>query len=212
MDYDNVISAPGSAAIFESSHQYLRSATIAHQLAGFLMKLGYDSRAHIDGDYEVICPLVARDAGPGEIGRMGLLMTPGIGPRIRIAVVTTGASLVADKYQSNPNMIEFCRICKQCADCCPGNSIPDGEMQDIDGVKRWKIDSDTCYKFWCSSGTDCGRCLAVRPFSHSDNIFHNIVRFLIRHSRLFVRFAFYADKLFYGYKPKPKKQPGWMSL
>lgn len=211
MDYENVLSAPGSPAIFESSSQYLRSATIALQLATFLRKLGYDSRAHIDGDYEVICPLVARDAGLGEIGRMGLLMTPGLGPRVRIAVVTTNASLITDKYRADPNMTEFCRICKKCADCCPGNSIPNGEMQDIDGVKRWKIDSDTCYKFWCMSGTDCGRCMAVCPFSHSNKIFHNIVRFLISHLRLFVRFAYYADNLIYGHKPKPKKEPEWMN-
>ena len=41
-----------------------------------IRRLGYPARAHIDGNYRVIAPLVARDAGLGEIGRMGLLMTP----------------------------------------------------------------------------------------------------------------------------------------
>jgi reductive dehalogenase len=210
MNYENVQSAPGSAAIFESSQQYLRSANIALQLTIFLKKLGYDSRAHIDGDYEVICPLVARDAGLGEIGRMGLLMTPRLGPRARIAVVTTNAPLVPDKYRPDPNMIEFCRVCKKCADCCPGNSIPTDDMQEIDGVMRWKIDSDSCYHFWCTSGTDCGRCMAVCPFSHRNNFFHNSIRFMIRHSRLFARIAYQADDLFYSRKPKPKPSPNWM--
>ena len=49
------------------------------------------ARAHIDGNYQVIAPLVARDAGLGTIGRMGLLMTPELGPRVRLAVVTTRA-------------------------------------------------------------------------------------------------------------------------
>ncbi|MFO7574291.1 MAG: reductive dehalogenase domain-containing protein [Bacteroidales bacterium] len=210
MDYDNVQAAPGSAAIFESSQQYLRSANIALQLTALIKKLGYDSRAHIDGDYEVICPLVARDAGLGEIGRMGLLMTPRLGPRVRIAVVTTNAPLVPDKYRPEPNMIEFCRVCKKCADCCPGNSIPNDDIKEIDGVMRWKIDADTCYRYWCTSGTDCGRCMAVCPFSHRDNAFHNLVRVLIRRSRLFARFAYHADDLFYGRKPKPKPSPEWM--
>lgn len=61
-------------------------------MSAFLNKPGFNSRAHIDGDYELICPLVARDAGLGEIGRMGLLMTPRLGPRVRIAVVTTEAA------------------------------------------------------------------------------------------------------------------------
>ena len=212
MNYDNVQAAPGSSAIFESSQQYLRSATIALQLATLLKKMGYDSRAHIDGDYEVICPLVARDAGLGEIGRMGLLMTPRLGPRVRLAVVTTNAPLVPDKYIPDPNMIEFCRVCKKCADCCPGNSIPNGEMQMIDGVSRWKIDSDSCYRFWCASGTDCGRCMAVCPFSHHNNLFHNTIRLLIRHSRLFARLAYHADDLVYGRKPKSKLPPDWMEF
>ena len=212
MDYENVKAAPGSPIVFESSQQYLRSATIALQLATLLKKLGHDSRAHIDGDYEVICPLVARDAGLGEIGRMGLLMTPLLGPRARIAVVTTNAPLVPDKYRPDQNMIEFCRVCKKCADCCPGNSIPTDDMQEIDGVKRWKIDSDSCFSYWCISGTDCGRCMSVCPFSHRNNFFHNVVRYLIRRSLLFARFAFRADNLFYGRKPKPGSSPRWMKV
>jgi reductive dehalogenase len=210
MDYNNIEPAPGSSAVFESSQQYLRGANIALQLATFLKKLGYDSRAHIDGDYEVICPLVARDAGLGEIGRMGLLMTPRLGPRVRIAVVTTNAPLIPDKYKPDFNIIEFCRVCKKCADCCPGNSIPNGDMKNIDGVERWRIDADSCYQYWCISGTDCGRCMAVCPFSHRNNLFHNIIRFMIRHSRLFARFAYHADDLIYGRRPKPKPAPEWM--
>ena len=212
MNYENVQAAPLSPAIFESSQQYLHSATIALQIATFLKSLGHDSRAHIDGDYEVVCPLVARDAGLGEIGRMGLLMTPHLGPRVRIAVITTNAPLVPGNYRSDQNMIEFCRVCRKCADCCPGNSIPEGDMHDIDGVKRWKIDSDSCYRYWCTSGTDCGRCMAVCPFSRRNNLFHNTIRFLIRHSRLFARLAFYADDLIYGRKPKTKPSPEWMKV
>lgn len=212
MDHDNVMTAPGSPVILESSQQYLKSASIALQLSGLLNKLGYSSRAHIDGDYELICPLVARDAGLGEIGRMGLLMTPLLGPRVRIAVITTDAPLITDKYRPDPNLIEFCHICKKCAHCCPGDSVPHGDMQEIDGIKRWRIDSDKCYRFWCISGTDCGRCMAVCPYSHRNNIFHNFVRLLIRHSRRFGHFAFHADNLIYGHKPAIKEKANWMKI
>ncbi len=73
----------------ESAHQYVEAARTAIQLAAFIRNLGYDARAHIDGNYQVIAPLVARDAGLGEIGRMSLLITPKHGPRVRLAVVTT---------------------------------------------------------------------------------------------------------------------------
>lgn len=210
MSFRNVQSAPDSSIILESSQQYLNSANVALQIANFLKGLGYDSRAHIDGDYELICPLVARDAGLGEIGRMGLLITPKLGPRVRIAVVTTNAPLQVEEYKYNPTVIEFCTFCKKCADCCPGRSIPMGDMEMIDGVKRWKIDSDSCYQYWCTAGTDCGRCISVCPFSHPNNILHNSIRHLIYRSRFIARAAYLADDFLYGRKPTPKPIAGWM--
>ncbi|MFP4468324.1 MAG: hypothetical protein ACLFN2_05110 [Bacteroidales bacterium] len=203
MDFDSVRTAPAAPITLESSRQYLNSATLALELSELLQRLGYDARAHIDGDYELICPLVARDAGLGEIGRMGLLMTPRLGPRVRIAVVTTDAPLVADGSRHDPTMIEFCRICEKCADCCPGKSIPQGEMEDTDGIRRWKINAESCYRYWCIAGTDCGRCMAVCPFSHPDNVMHQVIRRLIRRSGLMVKLALAGDDLLYGRRPKP---------
>ncbi len=203
MDFDSVRTAPAAPVTLESSRQYLNSATLALELAGLLQRLGYAARAHIDGDYELICPLVARDAGLGEIGRMGVLMTPRLGPRVRIAVVTTDAPLLADMYKPDPTMIEFCRICKKCADCCPGKSIPQGDMEEAGGVMRWKIDAESCYRYWCIAGTDCGRCMAVCPFSHPDNVMHNVIRRFIRRSGLMVKLALAGDDLLYGRRPKP---------
>jgi reductive dehalogenase len=210
MDARNIQSAPASSIVFESSQQYLNSATIALQVATFLKNLGYDSRAHFDGDYELICPLVARDAGLGEIGRMGLLMTPKLGPRVRVAVVTTNAPLITNEPFSDPTILEFCKFCKKCAECCPGKSIPMGEMKETKGIKRWQINSESCYQYWCKSGTDCGRCISVCPFSHPNNILHNTIRHLIRRSMIVARFAIIADDMLYGRKPKPKDLPNWM--
>ncbi|MFP4557572.1 MAG: hypothetical protein ACLFNU_11950 [Bacteroidales bacterium] len=83
-------------------------------------------------------------------------------------------------------------------------------MKEINGVKRWKINSESCYHYWCISGTDCGRCISVCPFSHPNNILHNTIRHLIRRSNIVARFAFIADDWLYGRKPKPKKLPKWM--
>ncbi len=204
MDMRNIATAPASPVIFESSQRYLDSANMALQVAGLLKGLGYDARAHIDGDYELICPLVAHDAGLGEIGRMGLLMTPDAGPAVRIAVVTTEAPLLPDMPKPDPTLITFCRICQKCADCCPGRSIPYGEMERAGGVLRWKIDSESCYRYWCITGTDCGRCIAVCPYSHPDNIMHRMVRRVIRRSHLAAEVAYMADDILYGRKPKAR--------
>jgi reductive dehalogenase len=178
-------------------------------MAEFIRRLGYSARAHIDGNYRVVCPLVARDAGLGEIGRMGLLMTPQLGPRVRIAVVTTDLPLVPSEREEDATMMDFCRVCQKCAEVCPSQSIPFGDPGEVDGVRRWQIDQASCFTFWCTVGTDCARCMRACPYSHPDNLLHNMVRAGIRHSALFRRFALRMDDLFYGRKPPPADVPDW---
>jgi ferredoxin len=168
--------SPRGPTIMESAQQYLNSGAIAVQVAEFIRQLGYSSRAHIDGSYRVVCPLVARDAGLGEIGRMGLLMTPELGPRVRLAVVTADLPLVPDKKTRDYTVIDFCRRCNKCADVCPSRSISFEDRREIDGVLRWQINSESCFTYWCKAGTDCGRCMSVCPYSHPDHVLHNVVR------------------------------------
>jgi ferredoxin len=203
MDYALMRTAPAAPTLVESARQYLQSGTIAVQVAEFIRGLGYPARAHIDANYKVICPLVARDAGLGEIGRMGLLMTPRLGPRCRIAVITTDIPLITTPAEPDKTVIDFCRRCNKCALACPSRSIPLGPEKDIEGSRRWKISSEGCYTYWCHAGTDCGRCMIVCPHSHPDNWFHNFIRYSIRNSFLFRRIAIKMDDLVYGRIPKP---------
>ena len=212
MDHEMMQTAPKGPVVMESTQQYLSSGTIALQIAYFIRKLGYSAKAHIDGNYEVICPLVARDAGLGEIGRMGLLMTPKLGPRVRIAVITTDMPLELDQKKNYSSLIDFCGICKKCAESCPSRSIPFDARQEIEGVLRWKINSESCFTYWCTIGTDCGKCMAVCPYSHPNNAMHNFIRWGIHNSYIFRRFALYMDDLFYRRKPKSRKNPSWIDI
>jgi reductive dehalogenase len=212
MDREMVDPAPRSPTVMESARQYLRSGVLAIQLADFIRRLGHRARAHVDGSYRVICPLVARDAGLGEIGRMGLLMTPRLGPRVRIAVVTTDMPLVPDRPAPDPSTVDFCLRCRKCADCCPSRALPLGDpVEDEKGVLRWKIDAEACFTLWTRLGTDCARCMAVCPYSHPDNPLHNVVRWGIRNNALFRRGAVWMDDLVYGRRPPPKPLPEWMA-
>ena len=62
MDHRKMQSAPSGPTVMESSEQYVRSGMLALKAASFLRKLGYESTAHIDGNYQGIAPLVGRDA------------------------------------------------------------------------------------------------------------------------------------------------------
>lgn len=211
MDHAMINAGPRMPAVMESARQYAESAKIAVILAAAIRSLGFPARAHIDGNYRVIAPLVAKDAGLGEIGRMGLLMTPRLGPRVRLAVVTTDLSLIPDQPTWDPTVIDFCTICNKCAAVCPAQAIPQGERQAYpDGTLRWKLNAECCYTYWTRIGTDCGRCMAVCPYAHPDNFMHNLIRFGVNHSGNFRRAASTLDDLFYGKKPTPLAPPDWI--
>ncbi len=211
MNQTMVDAAPSTSIVMESGQQYLESGKIAVQVAKFMRNLGWEARAHIDGNYRVICPLVARDAGLGEIGRMGLLLTPKQGPRVRIGVVTTNIPLIVSKKKADDSVTKFCVICKKCADVCPSSSISFTDREIINGSLRWQINSESCFTYWCTTGTDCGRCMRSCPYAHPDNFLHNVVRWGIRHSWLFRHLALKMDDLFYGRKPIEKPLPEWLN-
>jgi ferredoxin len=201
MDHGRVSHAPAAPVVAESARQYVEGAKIALILASWIRRLGYRARAHIDGNYRVIAPLVARDAGLGEIGRMGLLMTPRLGPRVRLGVVTTDLPLIADPPGDDASIIDFCLACKKCAVNCPVGAIPTGDREPVDGGLRWAIDSEICFRYWNVVGTDCASCMRVCPYSHPDNAAHNLVRKAIRGSAAARRTMLWLDDVFYGRRP-----------
>jgi ferredoxin len=210
MDHEVMGNAPNAPVVMESARQYVEAAKIALQLGYFIRSQGFPARAHIDGNYRVIAPLVARDAGLGEIGRMGLLMTPELGPRVRLGVVTTDLPLLPDPRYDGRSMLDFCRICLKCAENCPSKSIPFDDRQEIDGALRWRINPDTCFRYWNVIGTDCGLCMAVCPYSHPDNWAHNTIRWATHRSGAARRAALLLDDLFYGRKPLRHPAPEWI--
>ncbi len=210
MSHSMLRRAPDALETMEVSKQYLSAAVIALQLALLIRSLGYSARAHIDGDYRVVCPLVARDAGLGEIGRMGLLMTPRQGPRVRIGAVTTSLPLIPDRPVRDQAVIDFCQRCLKCAENCPSRSIPFDDRQMIDGAMRWQINGETCFHFWSVIGTDCGKCLTVCPYSYPDNLMHNLVRSAISRSAFARWVAIRMDDLFYGREPGSLEIPDWL--
>ena len=210
MDHEMVHSTPRAPAATESAVQYMHLANIGIALAMYLTKLGCSARAHIDGNYQVLATAVAHDAGIGELGRLGLIMTPTHGPRVRLAVVTTDLELIEDQ-PVNFGVQHFCEICKKCADNCPSTSIEFGEKKNVRGAVKWQSNMETCYKFWRKAGTDCAICMAVCPYSKPHTFYHNIIRFLCTRNPLSRRIALYMDDLFYSRRPRHDEMPDWFA-
>lgn len=169
MDKDMLNRSPQVAEIIETSGAYVESATIGMQISYFIRELGYNARNHMDANYLAVLPLVAKDAGIGDIGRNGILTTKKYGQMIRLGLVTTDIPLIEDEYEDF-GLTEFCKNCNRCLRTCPGKAIPE-EMKQINGIKRWQIKQEDCYKMWRSLGSDCGICISSCPFSQGlDNI------------------------------------------
>ncbi len=207
MAYNNVEAAPRLAITEETARAYLEAAVISITLAQFIRDLGYPARAHISGsNYQIMLPPVAHDAGLGELGRHGYLISPKFGSRIRLGAVTTDMPLIPDR----PIVFgvqDFCEICRRCAVNCPSGSIPSGEKTDVRGVRKWPLRTESCFHYWRAIGTDCGLCMKVCPFSHPPTAVHNLVRRAIRINPLARRIAVSGEDLFYGRKAAYPKAP-----
>lgn len=198
MDYIKVEEAPKIGITEETALQYLNSQRISIVLARYIRKMGWPARAHVSGsNYQIMLPPVAYDAGLGELGRLGYLISPRFGARIRLGAVTTKIPLVPDG-PIHFGVQDFCEKCKKCAMNCPPGAIPDGSKTTVRGVDKWQLDIEKCYHFWRVIGTDCGLCMKVCPFSHPDTLAHNILRQGIKRSSFARSVSVYGDDLFYG--------------
>ena len=67
----------------------------------------------------------AIQAGLGEYGRHGLVITPEFGTSVRFGKIFTDAPLAHDRPISF-GVKEMCEICSACVTGCPSKAIPDG--------------------------------------------------------------------------------------
>jgi ferredoxin len=206
MDHAMVRHAPAAPTITETAFEYLKVGQIALVLARYLNLLGYRARAHVDGNYRVLCVPIAAAAGLGELGRLGLLITPDLGPRVRLAVVTTDLPLAPDEPVTF-GVQDFCEFCRKCAEICPSGSIDKGDKRLHRGVEKWRSEQDACYRYWRTAGSDCSLCLKVCPYSHPGGPAHDLVRWLTRRNHLARRLALWADDLAYGRRPRATYPP-----
>jgi reductive dehalogenase len=202
MDYDHVEKGPYLPITEETAKQYMHGAIISIKLADYIRSLGYPARAHIAGsNYQIMLPPVAHDAGLGELGRHGYLISPEYGSRIRLGAVTTDLPLIPDKPIAF-GVQDFCEKCKKCAVNCPSHAIPYGDKTKVRGIEKWQLNMEACLMAWRVMGSDCGLCMKTCPFSHPKALVHDIVRLGIKNSPFARTISAWGDDLFYGKKAR----------
>lgn len=197
MNYDLIQSAPDFPILLATAHGYASGAWVSIQLAQYIRLLGYSARAHHLYNYRVLCVPVAVDCGLGELSRAGFLLTREFGLGLRLAVVTTDMPLAHDQ-PVDIGVQSFCQTCKICAENCPIGAIPTGDKAAFNGVKKWKLDEQKCYRYWHAVGTDCGLCMTTCPWTKPRTWFHRAMAALATTRGLHQAWMARADRLFYG--------------
>lgn len=163
---DTVPSALSGAA---TGLGYSHDALVVLALAQFIRNLGYQAVASMN-DSSLAIPM-AIQAGLGEYGRHGLLITPEYGPAVGLGKVFTDMPLNTDSPLSF-GVREFCEQCGICAGACPVKAIDSGppskhvhNISNIKGVKKWTVNGEKCFAYWAQQNTDCAVCIRVCPFN-----------------------------------------------
>jgi epoxyqueuosine reductase len=209
MDYAYIQTSPAGGAAAATGLAYSKMAFAAGLLAEFIRNLGY--KAIPSGNDTALSIPIAVEAGLGELGRNGLLITEKFGPRVRLCKVFTDLPLLPDE-PCFLGVEEFCRVCMKCAEDCPSRAISFGDMttqgktiSNNPGVLKWYIDPEQCFKWWGANGMDCSNCIRVCPFNQQDGWHHDLVRSIIRRtSRLNRLFLWFDGALGYGRQSDPR--------
>lgn len=211
LNHEILKGAPKKPVILEVFRAYSKLGHMAVILARYIRSLGYLARAHMVMNYQLIVPPVAIDAGVGELGRHGVLISKEFGSAMKMSVITTDLPMVYDK-KPNLGVDDFCKNCKICAENCPSGAISYGEKQVIRGVERYPFKAEACFKIWNESGTDCGVCIGSCPYSKPPSLQHSFGLWLASRGGKFPGvFLTWMERLIYGdHSPGDHPHPKWM--
>jgi len=177
-------------------------------LAAYIREMGYPARAHHYGRGEVNPIPLAVNAGLGELGRHGMLIHEEYGSRIHLSVVTTDLPLAVDE-PVDIGVTEVCKYCMKCARTCPSYSIPFGGKEIYNGVEKYRINVDTCYKYRLAGRgqwTNCVICVSSCCYNKPKAWWHTLAVWSIKRTPiplrpLLIKPLLWIDDLFWGKRP-----------
>ena len=192
---------------------YSRMAIASACLSTFIRNLGFKVIDCSLNGVALSIPM-AMQAGLGDLGRNGLLITPQFGPRLRLEKVITDLPLVTDT-PIDFGVTEFCMVCKKCADLCPSQAITLGERttepnnaSNAGGELKWRINAEKCRIYWTQSNKSCTICRACCPYNKPNTRVHRTVWWFTDNVRWIDSFYVWADSLF-GYGKPVKADNFW---
>lgn len=165
MEREAMLTVPEEPSRLAVMDAYIDVGRIAIRLAQQIRAIGWDARAETnnEGDSSVVVHVpVAIDAGLGQLGKHGSMITKDYGSNVRLATVLTNLTLTPDN-PADIGVDDFCASCQICTTNCPPHAIFDTKQM-VRGIERWHVNFDTCVPYFSANG-GCGICIEVCPWS-----------------------------------------------
>ena len=129
-------------------------------LAEHIRELGYRAQIHSPNDNSAPYIPMFVEAGLGQLGANGQLLSPHFGSRSRLMIITTDAPVIYD----NPidyGIHKFCELCQVCVNRCPGRALVREKVW-WRGAEKHKLMYERCRPVMAKY-EGCGVCMKVCP-------------------------------------------------
>jgi epoxyqueuosine reductase QueG len=142
---------------------YREIARIAVRLSEKIRGLGWPARAYGNPNSTDILHIpLAIQAGLGQLGKHGSMISEAYGSNFRLAAVLTDLPVATDK-PVDIGVEDLCLTCRRCVIDCPPKAISH-EKQLVRGEQKWYVDFDKCIPYFTKT-FGCAICIEVCPWS-----------------------------------------------
>ena len=150
-------SEPAERAVFAT---YRWGGEKGLELGNYIRSLGYHAQVNNPVDPgSALLPMFVQ-AGMGQMGASGYLLSPHFGSRVRLMYITTDAPVTFDKPEDF-GIQSFCNICQVCVNRCPGRALSREQVW-WRGVNKFKVVASRCRPVMARYAA-CGVCMKVCP-------------------------------------------------
>ena len=159
-DFEKTQEIPSMKAEEAQGDAYIKQAKLSLALSEYLLSMGYS--AQISGPAWHFGPVIPMfvQAGLGQLGVNGQLLSPYFGSRARLQIIITDAPLSFDK-PVDYGIYKFCETCQICFMRCPSKAIQAQRVW-FRGVEKHKLIAKRCRPVM-TRFSGCGICMKVCP-------------------------------------------------
>jgi NAD-dependent dihydropyrimidine dehydrogenase PreA subunit len=163
MDREQMAHVPHEPAGVEVMRVYRAISGIAVKLSGQIRKMGWPARAYGNpNSMDILHVPLAINAGLGQLGKHGSIISKEFGSNFRLAAVLTNLPLDIDEPK-DIGVDDLCMGCQRCVIDCPPGAISN-EKQMVRGKEKWYVNFDKCVPYFVKTD-GCAICIQVCPWS-----------------------------------------------